>query len=128
MFPPVRCVRPKNTKTAASGICAAQSSVLVRRRGLASRIASRAAVTRAVAVITAVSFVVCFIGSSFLPDTRATLVARTCAVGVVGVGAQVMSRLLPLVRGPWSAQYADQGDQQGEAVGEDVHDDAEPDT
>src|SRR5215468_3516077 len=91
---PVRCARPKNTKAAASGICAAQSSTLVRRRGLAARIASRAAVTRAVVVITAVSFVVCLIGSSVLPDTRATLVARTCGVGVVGVGGQVMSRLL----------------------------------
>src|SRR5215469_4440634 len=83
---PVRCARPKNTKAAASGICAAQSSVLVRRRGLAARIASRAAVTRAVVVVTAVSFVVWFIGSSVLPDTRATLVARTCGVGVVGGG------------------------------------------
>jgi len=35
-------------------------------------------------VITAVSFVACFIGSSLLADTRATLVARTCGVGVVG--------------------------------------------
>src|SRR5262245_8214661 len=68
----------------ASGICTAQSSTLVRRGGLASRIASRAAVTRAVAVITAVSSLVCFIGSSLLPDTRTILVARTCGVGVVG--------------------------------------------
>src|SRR5215469_8464530 len=92
--PPVSLARAAITKTAAIRICAAQSSVLVRRRGLASRIASRAAVTRAVGVITAVSFVVCFIGSSLLADTRATLVARTCGVGVVGVGGQVMSRLL----------------------------------
>jgi hypothetical protein len=33
-------------ENAASGICAAHSSALVRRRGLAARIASRAAVTR----------------------------------------------------------------------------------
>src|SRR5215467_4646410 len=80
-----------DTNSAASGICTAQSRMLVRRRGLAARIASRAAVTRAVGVITAVSFVVCLIGSSVLPDTRAALVARTCGVGVVGVGGQVMS-------------------------------------
>src|SRR5262249_57104217 len=86
--------RLKNPKAAASGICAAQSSTLVRRRGLAARIASRAAVTRAVVVVTAVWFVVCFIGSSVLPDTRAALVARACGAGVVGVGGQVMSRLL----------------------------------
>ena len=79
-------------KSAPITICAAHSSVLVRRRGLAARMASRAAVTRAAGVITAVSFVVCcigsslicFIGSSLLGDTRATLVARTCGVGVVG--------------------------------------------
>src|SRR5215475_12735383 len=98
---PVRCARPKNTKAAASGICTAQSSVLVRRRGLAARIASRAAVTRAVEVITAVSFVVYFIGSSVLSDTRATLVAGIC-VGVVGVGwsgdvAPAASRLRAMV-------------------------------
>src|SRR6516225_110679 len=114
MPPAARCTVPKNTKTTASGICAAQSSVLVRRRGLALRIARRAAVTRAVGVITAASFpvwvigsyLVCFIGSSFLPDARATLVAWTCGVGVVGVGVQVMSRLLPVVCGPWPAQHA----------------------
>src|SRR5215471_4279070 len=92
MPPPGRCARPKNTKAAASGICAAQSSKLVRRRGLAARIACRAAVTRAVGVVTTVSFVVCLIGSSLPADTRATLVARTCG-GVVVVGGQVMSRL-----------------------------------
>ena len=78
----------ENTKNAASRICAAQSSVLVRRRGLASRIASRAAVTWAVGVIMAVSFLVCFIGSSLLPDTRATLVARTCGLGWWGWAGQ----------------------------------------
>src|SRR5215471_12425176 len=79
--------------SAPSRICPAHSSTLVRRRALASRMASRAAVTWAVVVITAVSFVVCFIGSSLLAGTRVTLVARTCGGGVVGVGGQVMSRL-----------------------------------
>src|SRR5215472_12098220 len=40
--------------------------MLVRRRGLAARMASRAAATRAEVVITAVSFLVCFIGSSLV--------------------------------------------------------------
>src|SRR5262249_28576014 len=34
---------------------------------------------------------------------------------------------VPLVSGPWSAHYAEQGGQEGEAVAQDVHDDAEPD-
>src|SRR6516162_9984714 len=73
-------------------ICAAHSSVPVRRRGLAARIASRAAVTRAVVVITAVSVVVCFIGSSlvcftgssFLPDIPGDLVRPDWCGGGVG--------------------------------------------
>ena len=80
----IREARPRRRTSTASRICAAQSSVLVRRRGLASRIASRAALTRTVGVITAVSFVVCFIGSSLLPETRVTVVAWTCGAGVVG--------------------------------------------
>src|SRR5262249_42402583 len=91
---PVRCARPKNTKAAASGICAAQSSTLVRRRGLAARNASRAAVTRAVVVVTAGWFVVCSVGSWALQDAGGALVAGAWGAGVVGGGGQVMSRLL----------------------------------
>src|SRR6516164_7238594 len=78
--------------SAASRICAAHSSVLVRRRGLAARMASRAAVTRAVGVITAVSFPVCLIGSSVLPDMPGD--PRRPGLWCWGVGGQVMSRLL----------------------------------
>src|SRR5215472_12561142 len=65
-----------DTNTKASKICPAQSRAPVRRRRLASR-----AVTRAVVVITAVSFLVCFIGSSLLQTP-----GRPASPGLVALG------------------------------------------
>src|SRR6516162_3024425 len=76
--------------------------MLVRRRGLAARMASRAALTRPVVVITAVSVLVCFIGSSLvcvigsslLPDT-----GRPSSPGLVALGWSVTPSA-PAIRRP----------------------------